>query len=227
MNLTIIKNQFISVIKLRFTGKVMVMFVFIFWKLLSVSAQGPIWFSEVGVNIFQDQKIEWKGGSITKSPAFGYFFNINAGGKKIAGGLQVNYSKPNLKNTNTPGVLNNTLTLWEMYFVMRYYPMLPTMRFGTKAAIRFTAGMDIGCADFYWKGNDGYGTSLKWSPLQFSTVGFVGLNFSPFLNTTGLCVKLNYMPQTLSMQNFPLEKFTLKQPFSLSASIFIGPKIKS
>ncbi len=193
---------------------------------VNVFSQGRIWFSELGVNILQEQKMEWIGGSIKKSPALGYFINVNNGGKKVAVGIQFNYSKPDLKNTNTPGVEKNSLKLYEFYFVMRYYPMLPTMRLGTKFAFRFTAGGMAGGYSFYWKGDDGYGPILKWSPLQFCPTVFAGLCLSPFYNTTGVCVKLNYSPQTLTMQNFTLKNFTLKQPFLLSASIFIGSKIK-
>ena len=207
--------------------KIVVIYIYLVLINYPVFSQGRIWFSELGVDIKQEQKISFTGGSVNKSPALGYFFNINNGGRKFAIGLQGNYSKVDLKNTTAPDVEKNSLKLWEFYFVLRYYPMLPTLRFGTKGAIRFTTGVMLGGYDFYWKQDDGYGATLKWSPLQVSSVVFAGLCFSPFLNTTGLSVKLNYMPQTLSMQNFALKEFTLKQPFSLSASLFIGPKIKS
>lgn len=213
-------------ITLSLAAKILIVSSIIIFFATPVFAQGRIWFSELGVDIKQEQKVEYTGGSVKKSPVVGYFLNVNNGGKKIAIGLQGNYSKVDLKNASTPGVVKNSLKLWEFYFVLRYYPMLPTMRFGTKGAIRFTAGGMAGGYSFYWKGDDGYGTSLKWSPLQMSSIVFAGLVFSPFYNTTGLAVKLNYMPQTLSMQNFSLKNFTLKQPFSLSASIFIGSKIK-
>ncbi len=206
--------------------KILLVFVLTFCIEHLSYSQGRIWFSELGVNINQEQKVEFSGSNpLIKNPAIGYFANINNGGKRIAFGIQANYSPVDMKNTNISGVKNNSLSLWEFYVVMRYYPMLPTMRIGTKVAIRFTAGGMLGGYDFYWKPSDG--TSIKWSATQFSSVVFAGLIFSPFRNTTGLSVKLNYTLQTFTLQNFPLSNFTLKQPFSISAAIFIGPRIKS
>lgn len=200
----------------------------LYWNSFS---QGRIWFSELGVDIKQQQKIQYTGGSVNKSPALGYFANINSGGKKIAVGLQVDYLRVDLKNINTAPAQKGSLHLWEFYFGLRYYPLIPTFKFGIKGAIRFTAGGQVGFSDFYWRENDTYNyptySHRSWSPAAFSSVVFAGLCFSPFRNTSGLSVKLNYRPQTYSMKNFPLKNFALKQPFSLSAALFIGPRIKS
>ena len=107
-------------------------------------SQGRIWFSELGVNIKAEQKIQYTGGSSSKSPAFGYFININNGGRRIAIGLEVDYSSVGLQNVNNTTFKKNSLQLWECYFGMRYYPIIPTLRFGITAAIRFTAGGQIG-----------------------------------------------------------------------------------
>jgi|GEM_PF-5258109 len=209
--------------------------VFLFILILSCLefrgfSQGRIWFSELGATIYQDQKVDYANGSFSHSPALGYFLNINTGGKHFAIGVQGDYSSIDLKSGNNPSLKNNNVKLWEFYAILRYYPMLPTMRFWTKGAIRFTAGVSGGAYSFYWRENDNYNyptySHLAWSPLQFSSVIFGGLCFSSFRNTSGLSLKLNYKPTTYSMSNFPLADFTLKQPFSVSASLFIGPSIK-
>ena len=197
----------------------------------SCFSQGRIWFAELGADVKEEQKIEYTGGSVNKSPAYGYFININNGGRRLAIGLETDYSSPNLKNVNNTVYKSNSLHLWEFYLGLRYYPLIPTMRFGTKGAIRFTAGGQIGLYDFYWRENDAYSyptySHKSWSPMAFSSFIFAGLCFSPFRNTSGLSVKLKYRPQSYSMGNFPLASFSLKQPFSLSAALFIGPRIRS
>jgi hypothetical protein len=191
-------------------------------------SQHRIWFSELGFNILAEQKITYKGGNLTNTPAFGFSANINNGGRNVAFGLQFDYSPVHLKNVNTQPAQDNSLHLWEFYFGMRYYPVIPTMRLGTKGAIRFTAGGMIGGYDFYWRENNSYGNNLKWSPMQTTTVVFAGLCFSSFKNASGLSVKLSYKPQTYSMvDNFALKNFSLKQPFSIGINLIIGPKIRS
>ena len=190
-------------------------------------SQGRIWFAELGANLISEQKVEYRGGSSTKAPAYGYFVNLNNGGKKLALGFEVDYAPVALKNIISTTYKKNSLGLWELYLSLRYYPMLPTIRFGTTAAMRFTAGGMIGGYDFYWRQNTSYGDAqLTWSPMRMSSVVFAGFCFSSFRNTSGLSVKLNYKPQAYSMNNFLFENFILKQPFSVSASVLIGPKIK-
>jgi hypothetical protein len=212
---------------LKLINKTFSLFVLLCFLSPSIMAQGRIWFAEAGANIYQERKVEFNSGSANKKGALAYFFNINTGGQRVAFGMQANYSKIDLNGAKASGLEENSLKLWDFYALVRYYPLLPTARIGTKVALRFTTGVMAGAADIYWRGNDGYGSILKWSPLQFSSVLFAGIVISPFRNTTGVAVKLNYMPQTLSMKNFPLGDFKLKQPFSLSAALFIGSKIKS
>ncbi len=190
-------------------------------------SQGRIWFSELSFDIKKEQKVQYTGGESSKSPAYGFSVNINNGGGRVAIGLQLDYSPVNLGDVTTPNVKKNSLKLWEFYAGLRYYPLLPTMRLGRSGAIRFTAGGMIGGYDFYWRETDSYdGNTLKWSPVQFSSLVFAGLCFSSFRSATGISAKLNYKPQTFSMSNFSLADFTLKQPFSLSLGLLIGPKIK-
>ncbi|HYM92739.1 MAG TPA: hypothetical protein VET23_01255 [Chitinophagaceae bacterium] len=189
-------------------------------------AQHRIWFGELGANITAEQNIKYDNGSIKNSPAFGYWFNINNGGRRIAVSAQFEYAPIHLKNVNTGPVKENSLGLWEFYFGLRYYPMLPNIRIGTKAAIRFIAGGLAGFYNFYWKQNDGFGYHQTWSASQLSPLLYGGLCFSSFRNTSGLSLKISYKPQTYSIQNFSLKDFTLKQPFLLTAGIFIGPKVK-
>jgi len=190
-------------------------------------SQGRIWFAELCVNITQEQKIQYTGGEFSKSPAYGFSFNINNGGKNTAIGIQVDYTSVDLSKTPTT-IPKKTMSLWEFYMGLRYYPLLPTIRLGRKGAIRFTTGGMIGGYDFYWRQTDPYsdGPALKWSPMQFSSLLFAGFCFSSFRNTTGISIKLNYKPQTYSLYNFELRNFTLKQPFSITAALLIGPKIK-
>lgn len=203
--------------------------LFLLYANTSLYSQGRIWFAELGVDIKQQQTIQYTGGNLQKSPAYGFLFSIYNGGKRFAIGLQFDYSAVNLEKTNLTTVPKKSVSLWEFYAGWRYYPLLPTVRLGRKGAIRFTAGGLIGGYDFYWRQTEDYtdGTVLKWSPLQFSSMVFAGLCFSSFRNTTGLSLKLNYRPQTYSLNNFELQNFTLQQPLSVSAALLIGPKIKS
>ncbi|NII25920.1 hypothetical protein HB364_12565 [Pseudoflavitalea sp. X16] len=213
--------------KLLFTAAMISLFAIGF--ISPVYAQGRIWFTELGVDIRQEQKIQYTGGELQKSPAYGFLFNIHNGGKRMAIGFQVDYSSVNLEKTQLTTVPKKAVSLWEMYAVLRYYPLLPTLRLGKQGAIRFTAGGMIGGYDFYWKQTEAYmnGTTQKWSPLQFSSALFAGICFSSFRNTTGLSVKLNYKPQTYTLNGFELANFTLRQPYSLGAALLIGPRIKS
>jgi hypothetical protein len=184
-------------------------------------SQGRIWFSELSYNNIPQQNIQYSD-MVDKRTAFGFSANINNGGRRTALLLQVDYS--GVRDINAAPM--RSLQLWELYLGMRYYPMIPTIRFGTKVAIRFTAGGLIGGYQFYWHENDAYdNNTLKWSAAQFCPTLFAGLCFSPFRSTTGLSVKLNYKPQTYSMPaSYGL---SLKQPFSISAGLFIGSRIRT
>ncbi len=214
-----------------FTVKLIFLLIFFDCICNYALSQGRIWFAEMGVGISNEQKSEYTGGSSKKSPAYTYFVNFNNGGRRLAIGVGGDYTSVGLQNVNNSTYKKNSLHLWEFYFALRYYPLIPTMRFGTKGAIRFTAGGQIGFYDFYWREKDNYNyptySHRSWSSPAFSSSVFAGLCFSPFRNTSGLSLKLNYRPQTYSMNNFPLVNFTLKQTFSLSVSLFIGPRIKS
>jgi hypothetical protein len=116
-------------------------------------SQGRIWFSELSYNTIQPQTIQYAGGG-NKGPAYGFSANINNGGRRTAFLLQVDYS--GVKDINASNVNVRILQLWELYLGMRYYPMIPTIRLGTKIAIRFTFGGLIGGYQFYWHENDAY-----------------------------------------------------------------------
>ena len=189
-------------------------------------AQNRIWFSELGMNLVPSQKSSWQGGSHTARNSTGFHASLNRGGKKFAVGLQLNYAKTKPGEAGYPGVYRQSVSLWEYFVLLRYYSMIPDLRVGTQLAFRFTGGLMLGGYNFYWRDDTEYGHPLQWTPTQFIPSVFAGLVISPFYNTTGVVLKFHYHPQPLKAENFPLKGFELNRPVSVSASIFLGSRIR-
>lgn len=204
----------------------------IFWWLISFSvtfiatgfqpamAQGRIWFAEVTGDYARKQKISTGGRSFQNSGSIGWSLNINKGGRGIAAMLQYSRFPVKLDPAGIPGEKSHSLN--EFFFGLRYYPMLPNLRVGTKVALRVTAGALAGAYFIYHRQKEDFSDNWKltWTRGAFDPVLFAGVCLSPFRNTSGLVVKLNYRPVTYEKANL---LFT--QPLTLQAGIFIGPRV--
>jgi len=194
-------------------------------------AQKKIWFSEIGVNLSSTQEITYSGNKSERKTAPGYFFTINKGGQKVAFGFHLEYTPVETGIINIDPAKNNTLRLLEYYVGVRYYPLLPTFRFGTFGALRFTAGAFLGGYNYYWKEKDNYSyptyTHRAWSGIKGTSLFFAGFCFSSFRNTSGLSLRLNYKPVQFTIDDSSLNGFLLNHKLSASASLFIGASINS
>jgi len=190
-------------------------------------AQKWIWSAELCYNMFQEQSIHYTGGGMNLQ-AHSFSAGYNIGGGMFAFSCQGEYTPIDLRNTKVQSTAKGSLHLMEICLGVRYYPIIPTIRIGTSVAIRFTAGVLMDVSSFYWRESQSWSPDpvKMHSPALVSPLIYGGFCFSPFRNTTGISIKLNYRPNEYSMQNFPLSNFTLKETFSLSFGLFIGSKIK-
>lgn len=194
---------------------------------ISVSAQNWIWSGELSYNIIDEQKIQYIGGKLDNTSAYSFSAGYNIGGRAFGFCCQADYTKIDLKNINIQPAVKGSLYLLEASAGIRYYPIIPTIRIGTTIAIRFTAGFLIDVAAYGWKQNEDYSPDpvRKSSPGIVNPLVYGGFCFSPFRNTTGLSIRFVYRPKEFAMQNFPLKDFTLKEPYAVSISFFIGSRI--
>lgn len=189
-----------------------------------VLSQKRLWFTELGGDIIYQQKISAGNESFIKSPAYGYSVTLNNAGKRLAVSMQFNYATVRLDSLGIQDITRHKQH--GFYIGLRYFPVVPpTIRFGTKTAIRLTAGAMAGMHNykntFVYKKEVNYSTQSHFSPMRFSYFFFAGLSFSGFYGVNGLSLRLNYKPGTYEMENF-----SLKQEYLLQVALMLGPKIK-
>jgi hypothetical protein len=182
-----------------------------------LKAQDKVWFLELQYQCLGNPSIQ-NGGLDLKKNYSGYGLTLNHGGEYLGFIMQVDLRSFNLQQFNVPGVAGGGIT--EEYIGIRYYPLIPTVRIGTKFAMRFTAGA---LAGLYQTAEYDSGATL-WSTYNFSlsrfgSLFFAGFCFSSLRNTSGISIKLNYQPNAFTMNDF-----VVKQPFTIRLGVLLGTK---
>jgi hypothetical protein len=187
---------------------------------VGVIAQGRIWFAEINAEWAPEQQVTANNHSFNNTGVYGYAVNVNNGGKHIAAILQFTRMPVDVSQAGALTVRAHSLN--SLYFGLRYYPMLPNFRIGTRFAVRLTFGAMGGVYYFYFRQKQDFlnNWDLKWTKGKFDPLLFAGLCLSPFRNTTGLVVKINYHPV-----NYEKDGLLVKQPISFQAGLFFGPRI--